>query len=122
VRPPTITLSALVVSATAPADGSRAAAAFPAWALGDNLAPANGITVACSANLTGGAAPEPVVSGTTPFPVGTTPVACVATDGARNPSPPAVFSVVVGCGPGYEFRGGKCTGEATRPGRRVLSG
>jgi hypothetical protein len=110
VRPPTITLSALVVPATAPANGSQAPAAFPDWALADNLGTA-GVTVACTANLTGEATPVNVTSGVTPFPVGTTAVSCVASDGALNPSPPAMFSVVVGCGAGYEFRDGKCTGE-----------
>jgi hypothetical protein len=113
VRPPTITLSALVVSAAAPADGHEAPATFPTWTLSDNLTPATAVTVACTANLTGGATADPVTSGPsgTPFPVGTTAVSCVASDGALNPSPPAVFSVVVGCGVGYVFRGGKCTGE-----------
>jgi hypothetical protein len=111
VRPPTITLGALSVSATAPADASTAAATFPAWALADNLTPLADITVACTANLTGGASADQVTSGAAQFPVGTTPVSCVATDGAGNVSPPAAFSVVVACGAGLEFRGGKCTGE-----------
>jgi hypothetical protein len=99
------------VSSTAPADGKEAAVSFPGWSLGDNLTPPNKITVACYANLTKGAPPTEVTSGETAFSIGTTAVWCVATDEAKNPSAKAAFSVVVGCGAGFEFKGGKCTGE-----------
>jgi hypothetical protein len=111
-RAPTITLGALVVSATAPANAGKAKAAFPGWTLSDNLSAKEKITVACTANLTKGSDAEPVDADKTEFFVGTTAVACVATDEAKNPSPPAVFSVVVGCATGTELRAGVCTGEA----------
>jgi hypothetical protein len=110
-RAPTITLDALLVTATAGDRADKAVAAFPAITVNDNGSAQDKITVACYANLTKAAAPTEVNSGVTKFYIGTTAVWCVATDEAKNPSPKAVFSVVVGCDTGTELRGGVCTGE-----------
>jgi hypothetical protein len=107
-----------VLTATAATGASAAAVGFPSMSATDNLGPAS---VVCQVPLgAGGAGGAWVDVGTAgaSFPVGTTPLACFARDGALPPneSPQASFAVVVSCATGFSFVAGRgCVGEPLRP-------
>jgi hypothetical protein len=78
---------------------------FPAMnAMGDG---AVALSVTCTAPLGAGGSNVTVQAGVdgTAFPLGTTPVACIARTTSRDTSPAVTFSVVVGCDSGYVARG-----------------
>jgi hypothetical protein len=121
-RPPSLSFSALVRTAVADTDPRGAAVAFPDFIVSDSVSPASAIATSCNASL-GGAPPAPVMAkghfGETLFPLGATPVTCVARDAAGNPSGEVSFTVVVVCRDRYTPKDGACTGERGRQSERA---
>jgi hypothetical protein len=119
--PPTVTIDdgGAVWSKLTGAGSTGTAVDFPKISVSDNVDPgyqthdcnfAAGVLPRCNCTAvlaTGATAvavyPAGVTGGLTPtkFPVGTTTVACVATDAAGNPSQAATFAVQVTCPPNH---------------------